>query len=233
MLCLKQERVIDCYVRTYEVMAGHDVPKRPVADSYQEVLLKEKHVYRPATRQHGAQQKEKEESLYAESRIKELLKDSPLKLTGDQQEAITDLLKKNGGYVDKNVFKAIGKIKGIGKKKLEGIKILLQPLRLNLAGQLPFPEETTNSAKVKNHSSDPWDVIEAYLPEDEQVKGQIRRDYLWFTSKNKMGYEELIPKLCDYFYRNKNATGTRAWLRKTYKEVDVALIEKKLREALL
>lgn len=233
MLGLKQDRVIDCYVRAYEVMAGHDVPKRPVADSYQEVLQKEKHVYKPATRWHSAQVKDNKEALYEENRIKELLRESPLKLSDEQQEGIMNIVKKNGGYIDENLFKAIGKIKGIGKKKLEVIKILFQPLKRNLAGQLPFPEETTNSEKVKIHSSDPWDVIEECLPDDDLVKEQIRRDYLWFMSKNKMGYEELIPKLCDYFYRNKNATGTRFWLRKAYKEVDVAQIEKRLRDTLL
>lgn len=227
MLGLKQERVIDCYVRAYEVMTGREVPKRPVADSYQEVLQKEERVKKHATAW-SLSTKRTIETSSKDHRIKELLKDSPLKLTSSQQAEILAIVEKGRGTVDENDLKAIGKIKGIGKKKLEGLKILLQPLMQTAPGQLPFSEEPTN--EKERVITDPWDVIVECLPNDEWIREQIHRDYKWFTGKNKLGYNEMVTKLCDYFYRNKNATGRRSWLRNTYKDVDVALIEKRLRE---
>lgn len=227
MLGLKQERVIDCYVRAYEVMTGREVPKRPVADSYQEVLQKEERVKKHATAW-SLSTKRTIETSSKDHRIKELLKDSPLKLTSSQQAEILAIVEKGRGTVDENDLKAIGKIKGIGKKKLEGLKILLQPLMRIAPGQLPFSEEPTN--EKERVITDPWDVIVECLPNDEWIREQIHRDYKWFTGKNKLGYNEMVTKLCDYFYRNKNATGRRSWLRNTYKDVDVALIEKRLRE---
>ena len=227
MLGLQQERVIDCYVRAYEVMTGREVPKRPVADSYQEVLQKEERVKKHATAW-SLSTKRTIETSSKDHRIKELLKDSPLKLTSSQQAEILAIVEMGRGTVDENDLKAIGKIKGIGKKKLEGLKILLQPLMRIAPGQLPFSEEPTN--EKERVITDPWDVIVECLPNDEWIREQIHRDYKWFTGKNKLGYNEMVTKLCDYFYRNKNATGRRSWLRNTYKDVDVALIEKRLRE---
>lgn len=227
MLGLTQERVIDCYVRAYEVMTGREVPKRPVADSYQEVLQKEERVKKPATAWSPSTKRTIETSS-KDNRIKELLKGSPLKLTSSQQAEILAIVEKGRGSVDENDLKAIGKIKGIGKKKLEGLKILLQPFMRTAPGQLPFSEEPTK--EKERVITDPWDVIVKCLPNDEGIREQIHRDYKWFTGKNKLGYNEMVTKLCDYFYRNKNATGRRSWLRNTYKDVDVALIEKRLRE---
>lgn len=227
MLGLKQERVIDCYVRAYEVMTGREVPKRPVADSYQEVLQKEERVKKPTTAWNSSTKRTIETSS-KDNRIKELLKDSALKLTSSQQAEILAIVEKGRGTIDENDLKAIGKIKGIGKKKLEGLKILLQPLMRTAPGQLPFTEEPTK--EKERVITDPWNVIVECLPKEEWIREQIHRDYKWFTGKNKLGYHEMVTKLCDYFYRNKNATGRRSWLRNTYKDVDVALIERKLRE---
>lgn len=229
MLGLKQERVIDCYVRAYEVMTGREVPKRPVADSYQEVLQKETKVQRTSTNWSTPSTKKNIETNPKDNRIKELLKDSPLKLTSAQIEDILAIVGKGQGTVDENDLKAIGKIKGIGKKKMEGLKIILQPFMRTALGQLPFPEEP---AKERERvCSDPWNIIVECLPKDKWIREQVYRDYKWFTSKFKLGYKEMVSKLCDHFYRNKNATGKRAWLRKTYKDVDVELIEQRLREA--
>lgn len=228
MLGLKQERVIDCYVRAYEVMTGREVPKRPVADSYQKVLQKEEKVQRSSTNWSCPTTKNVIETSPKDNRVKELLKESTLKLTSAQQAEILAILEKSRGTIDENDLKAIGKIKGIGKKKLEKIRLLLTPLIQN---QSLFAHQ--EDEKIVDEMA--WTVVEDILPADEKVRTQVKRDFMWFVNKNyhQMGKAELIVKLCDYLSRNKNATGNRSWLRGLYKDVEVPAIESKLREIYL
>lgn len=228
MLGLKQERVIDCYVRAYEVMTGREVPKRPVADSYQEVLQKEKKAKGPASVWSSPLTKRTVESRPEDNHIKELLKNSPLKLTSAQQEDILAIVEKGRGTVDENDLKAIGKIKGIGKKKLEKIRLLLTP---TIQTQSLF-----NHQEVEEKANEmAWTVVENILPVDEKVRTQVKRDFMWFVDKNyhQMDKAKFIAKLCDFLSRNKNATGNRSWLRSIYKDVEVPAIESKLRETYL
>jgi len=228
MLGLKQERVIDCYVRAYEVMTGREVPKRPVADSYQEVLLKEKKVHNTSTIWSSPITKKTIETNPKDNRIKELLNDSPLKLTSAQKAEILAIIEKGRGTIDENDLKAIGKVKGIGKKKLEKIRLLLTPM---IQTQSLFNHQETEV----NANEMAWTVVEDILPADEKVRTQVKRDFMWFVDKNyhQMGKAEFIAKLCDYLSRNKNATGNRSWLRGLYKDVEVPAIESKLREIYL
>lgn len=228
MLGLKQERVIDCYVRAYEVMTGREVPKRPVADSYQEVLLKEKKVHNTSTIWSSPMTKKTIETNPKDNRIKELLNDSPLKLTSAQKAEILAIVEKGRGTIDENDLKAIGKVKGIGKKKLEKIRLLLTPM---IQTQSLFNHQETEV----NANEMAWTVVEDILPADEKVRTQVKRDFMWFVDKNyhQMGKAEFIAKLCDYLSRNKNATGNRSWLRGLYKDVEVPAIESKLREIYL
>lgn len=228
MLGLKQERVIDCYVRAYEVMTGREVPKRPVADSYQEVLLKEKKVHNTSTIWSSPMTKKTIETNPKDNRIKELLNDSSLKLTSAQKAEILAIVEKGRGTIDENDLKAIGKVKGIGKKKLEKIRLLLTPM---IQTQSLFNHKETEV----NANEMAWTVVEDILPADEKVRTQVKRDFMWFVDKNyhQMGKAEFIAKLCDYLSRNKNATGNRSWLRGLYKDVEVPAIESKLREIYL
>ena len=96
-----------------------------------------------------------------------------------------------------------------------------------------FSEDDNKSDVHINKTA--WDTVRDSLPTDEKVRTQVKRDMLWYIDKNyhQMGKAELIAKLCDFLSRNKNATGTRAWLRGLYKDVDVSAIESKLRETFL
>ena len=228
MLGLKQERVIDCYVRAYEVITGREVPKRPVADSYQEVLQKEEKVQRTSTNWSSPTTKNIIETSPKDNRIKKLLKESTLKLTSAQQAEILAIVEKSRGTIDENDLMAIGKIKGIGKKKLEKIRLLLTPL---IQTQSLFTHQ--EDEKIVDEMA--WTVVEDILPADEKVRTQVKRDFMWFVNKNyhQMGKAEFIAKLCDYLSRNKNATGNRSWLRGLYKDVEVPAIESKLREIYL
>ena len=154
-----------------------------------------------------------------------LLTKSSLKLTQGQMQDVIGIVNRDKGKLDENSFKQIGKIKGVGPKKLDKIRLLLTPMiqSLSLFNHKETEEKDDEIA---------WPVVEAILPTDEKVRTQVKRDFMWFVNKNyhQMGKAEFIVKLCDYLSRNKNATGNRAWLRGLYKDVEVPAIESKLRE---
>ncbi len=65
------------------------------------------------------------------------------------------------------------------------------------------------------------------------MRKQVEKDVTWYMSGSHDSADRLIPRMCEYLYRNKNARGGRSWVRKLYENVDVSLIESKLRETYL
>lgn len=233
MLGLKQERVIDCYVRAYEVMTGRKVPKRPVADSYQEVLQKEMKVQNTGAEWSRLLTKRTIETNSKVNHIEELLKDSPLKLTNAQQAEILEIVENGRGAVDDKDLKAIGKIKGIGKKKLEQIKDVLKPISIREEDALLFREEPTMQMNEDFTPEDIMRVIDDCLPDDFSVRSRVSRDISWYMRGNHDDKAKLILGLCRFLKRNKEVRKNSPWVQKLYENVDVSLIEKRLKDTFL
>jgi hypothetical protein len=217
---LPSDKMLRCYINMYETLSGERTDIQLDPNSYEHILK---------TAEVKARQDVKKESCTpATSDAVALLTESSLKLTQVQMQELLGIVNRDKGRLDENSFKQIGKIKGIGKKKLENIRLLLMSMIHN---QSLFSHQETEEKEDKMA----WTVVEDILPADEKVRTQVKRDFMWFVDKNYhlMGKAELIAKLCDYLSRNKNATGNRSWLRGLYKDVEISAIESKLRETYL
>lgn len=220
LIDLPSEKILRCYIKMYESISGEHTTYSLNPNSYEDVLKsKEKDVSTKTNTQSTPED------------IASMLTNSNLKLNQKQIHEVLGIITRSNGRIDEEEFKLIGKIKGIGKKKLEQIKLLLGGTLYH--SQSLFSEDDNKSDVHINKTA--WDTVRDSLPTDEKVRTQVKRDMLWYIDKNyhQMGKAELIAKLCDFLSRNKNATGTRAWLRGLYKDVDVSAIESKLRETFL
>ncbi len=153
----------------------------------------------------------------------------PLKLTTEQIGFIEDILLKNNWKIDENGFKKIDQIKGIGKKKLEQLRQVLKPYTMEEKATLLFKDDILTDFTPNEVVR----LVTECLPDDEKVKEQIEKDVIWYLNDGYGPKEKLIPGLCDYLKRNKSSYGKRQWVRKLYANVDVDLIDRKLREAYL
>lgn len=218
LIDLPSEKVLECYMNMYVSISGENTDYSLNPNSYEEVLKSEKQIVHSKVNRPSAS-----------IDVATMLMSPTLKLSHVQIQEVESIVNKNNGQIDEEGFKLIGKIKGIGKKKLDQIKLLLAPL---YHSQSLFKEDKIQNGQI-NESA--WDVVQDSLPADEKVRSQVKRDLTWFIDKNyhQMDKAELIIKLCDYLSRNKHATGNRAWLRGLYKDVEVPVIETKLRETFL
>lgn len=217
---LPSEKMLKCYINMYETLSGERTDIQLDPNSYE-------HIFKTAEVK-GRQDVKKDSCTPAKKDAVALLTESSLKLTQTQMQELLGIVNRDKRRLDENSFKQIGKIKGIGKKKLEIIRLLLTPM---IQTQLLFTHQEAEE-KVDKMA---WTVVEDILPADEKVRTQVKRDFMWFVDKNyhQMDKAKFIAKLCDFLNRNKNATGNRSWLRSLYKDVEVPAIESKLRETYL
>ena len=217
---LPSEKMLKCYVTMYETISGERIDIQLDPNSYEQIFK--------AAEAKSRKDVKKESCTFATKDVAALLTKSSLKLTQTQLQEVIGIVNRDKGRLDENSFKQIGKIKGVGPKKLEKIRLLLTPMIQN--------QSLFNNQEIEEKKDGiAWTVVEDILPTDEKVRMQVKRDFMWFVNKNyhQMDKAEFIVKLCDYLSRNKNATGNRAWLRCLYKDVEIPAIELKLREAYL
>lgn len=220
-LALPQQKLDCCYSLSYSSMTGQIAPEELNSENFTEgiqrmpvsIVVKKK--------------------APEEQSIINRLKQAPVKLTDEQTTCVQEILNKNNGRIDEKGFKEIAKIKGIGKKKLEQIKEILKDLVLTPKENLLFSDSYQYTQPRSLMPSDVMKVIQCCLPDDENVWKQVEKDVTWYMSGSHDSADRLIPRMCEYLYRNKNARGGRSWVRKLYENVDVSLIERKLREAYL
>ena len=217
---LPSEKMLKCYINMYETLSGERTEIQLDPNSYEQIFK--------AAEAKKKKEDKREPCTPATKDVIALLTESSLKLTLAQLQEVIGIVNRDKGRLDENSFKQIGKIKGVGPKKLEKIRSLLTPMIQSLS---LFNHQETE----EKNDEIAWTVVEDILPTDEKVRTQVKRDFMWFVNKNyhQMGKAEFIVKLCDYLSRNKNATGNRAWLRGLYKDVEVPAIESKLRETYL
>ena len=218
---LSKDKVISCYISSYISMSGDRKEVQILPDGYKKLLERKDVEIRPV-KENGQKNEEKD---YAS-----LLSSPVLKLTKAQRLAIESILEQNGGLLNEKGLRAIGEIKGIGKKKLEQIQILLQPItkyvkEVSLFADPVSNKTSSNEALTKERV---WEIVESLLPEDENVRKQLKRDVEWFLQPYHLIDRVVLTKLCQYLAKNKQATGRRAWLRNIYKDVDVNTIENEL-----
>ena len=217
---LPSEKMLKCYINMYETLSGERTDIQLDPNSYEQIFK--------AAEAKTRKEEKREPCTPATKDVVALISESSLKLTLAQLQEVIEIVNRDKGRIDENSFKQIGKIKGVGPKKLEIIRSLLTPM---IQSQSLFNHQETE----EKNDEIAWTVVEDILPTDEKVRTQVKRDFMWFVNKNyhQMGKAEFIVKLCDYLSRNKNATGNRAWLRGLYKDVEVPAIELKLRETYL
>lgn len=166
----------------------------------------------------------------------EKLKENPIRLTETQLLEIRSIFDNNGWVINEQAFKLIGKIKGIGKKKLIQIREALKLWIEDSNDILLFNEPNTEVSKpeISITTSDIMRVIKDCLPEDVAVRSQVEKDIFWYLGGRSVISPNMIPKLCQYLKRNKEGSGRRSvWVRKLYAGVDVLQIEKRLVETYL
>mgnify|MGYP007069861470 CR=1 FL=1 len=212
------EEQTDSHVRSCELLTGDYVECSLNPDSYMEALVNSSgEIMKPGP-------------VSQLSKIEKTLGSSSIHLTQSQVDEVMKLISSSNYAFDAKFYKLVGKIKGIGKKKLLQIQQLLNPYAQEDRLRLSNDSQTkTSSDYVKQ---DLWPIIEDCLPESRKVRSQVKKDVVWFLKNNPLPMPELLTKICDYLNRNKNATKSRYWLREVYKDVDVQLIEYKLREGL-
>lgn len=214
---LSLSKAIDCYNYTYSSLTGRENSIIMSSESFIKCL--EQQVIVSASPNKNMETKT----------VLSQMSQPPLKLTNEQVGLVEDILQKNHLKIDENGFKQIGHIKGIGKKKLEQIKQVLKPYTTEVKATLLFKEESftdfTPNEVVR--------IVMACLPEDYKLKDQIEKDIIWYLNGGRGPKEKLILGLCEYLRRNKSSYRTKQWVRKLYENVDVNLIEKKLKEAYL
>ena len=160
------------------------------------------------------------------------LRQTPLRMTDVQVDSIKHIILRNNGRVDENGFLQISQIKGIGKKKLEQIRVILKPFYIQ-ESELLFKEIDVKAVKQVFSLKEVLRVIMDCLPEEGSVRIQVGKDVKWFWGHNRDTKENMIIRLCDFLNRKKSASSKRNWTNRVYDNVDVNLIESKLRETFL
>ena len=218
---LAEQKISDCYCYMYESLTGLQTDAKLNPESFVQ----------------GIKQQEKVNSTpnkFDESKTAmQLLSKPPLKLSGDQIREIEEIMARNHGQLNESAIKQIGKIKGIGKKKIEQINRVLDPFVVQEKNNLLFKDEVDVQPKQDFPLDELIQTIMMLLPDDERVKEQVKKDVTWYLNDGRGEKRKLIMGLCAYLRRNKNTSGSRMWVRKLYENVDVDLIEKKLRETYL
>lgn len=214
---LSQSKAIDCYNYTYVSLTGLENKMVLNPDSFTKCMEQQVKVTSAPNR------------IIESKAVLSQLSLPPLKLSAKQIDYIEEILQKSHWKINEKGFKQISQIKGIGKKKLEQLRQVLKPYTIEDNENILFKDESladfTPNEVVKL-------VIEC-LPDDNKLKEQIKKDVIWYLNGGHGPKEKLIPGLCDYLRRNKTSYRTRPWVRKLYENVDVNLIERKLKEVYL
>lgn len=179
----------------------------------------------------------------------------PCKLKSEQLDSIFELYQKNHNNVDDKLFTDIGKIRGIGKKTIEKIKIALEfvdkpKVSTPIEGQLSLEYEKSELGTEFYKDSNILEHLESCLPNDKKIKKQFKEDLNWFQGNYQEYYNDkkkgmqkgfyfgkptnndsVIEKFQDYLKNKKN--GNQDWLRKIYFSINIEQIISKLKELYL
>lgn len=218
---LPEEKASDCYVRSYESLTGMKMTAELNPSSFASGIKRQEAISVLPNKM-----VESKPSI-------QLLEKSALKLTREQIRDIEEIIEFYHGRLDEMAFKQIGKIKGIGKKKIEQLRCILKPNAVKEQENLLFKDVDHLVSGKDFTPDDVLRIVLPLLPNDEKVREQVRKDVLWYLSDGRGDKRKLIMGLGAYLRRNKNSAGKRMWVRKLYEEVDVDLIEKSLRESYL
>lgn len=218
---LPEEKANDCYVCSCESLTGMRMSEKMDPNSFVNGVKRQEAVHAMPNK------------LMESKTTLQQLKNSSLKLTVDQIRCIEEIMERNSGQIDDRAFKQIGQIKGIGKKKIEQLRSILKPNAVKEQENLLFKDVDHLVSGKDFTPDDVLRIVLPLLPNDEKVREQVRKDVLWYLSDGRGDKRKLIMGLGAYLRRNKNSAGKRMWVRKLYEEVDVDLIEKRLRESYL
>ena len=217
---LPQQKVNVCYDYTYTSLTGLENSASLNPNSYTDGM------------RHQAEKATTPNKILGYRSVLCQMSQPPLKLSAEQIAIIDDILQRNNGRIDEQGFKQIGQIKGIGKRKLALLRQILKPYTVELTATL-FKDESEERPQREFSPKEVVKIVTECLPDDDKVREQVEKDVLWYLNGGNGPKEKLIPGLCDYLQRNKYSYGKRQWVRKLYVNVDVELIERKLREAYL
>lgn len=214
---LPQPKVNDCFNYTYTSLTGQKDSTLLTPDNYTKYIEQQMIV------------SEAPNKIMESKSVLSKMSQTPLKLTAEQIVTIEDILQKNHWKIDENSFKQISQIKGVGKKKLEQLRQVLKPYTIEEKATLLFNDDSFTDFTPNEIAR----IVTECLPNDEKVKEQVEKDVIWYLNGGSGPKEKLILGLCDYLKRNKSPYGKRPWVRRLYENVDVNLIERKLKEVYL
>lgn len=222
---LSQHKISECYMAMYNSLMGMHASYELNPDCFVKVLdtqiianpiIPVRHV-----------------TDYVEYAMKRL-RAPAYNLSTAQLIAISGILERNGGKIDEKGFKQIAEINGIGKKKLEKIKDVLLPITTDQEKEdMLFKEDPVFQMDIPLTPAEVMRVIDDCIPGNVTVRNQVEKDVTWYMLENRDVKEKLIPGLCQFLRNNKESIWKKLWVRKLYEDVDVLLIEKKLKDAFL
>lgn len=148
----------------------------------------------------------------------QILKTKDLKLSKGQQEAILDIYNKCNQRINDNFFKAVGKIKNVGKTKIRRLKDALHYAGdVASAPMLPLNKTVDDRLLML----DDWKTIKDYCGLDQINIKRIYSDLLWFLSSKNPGRKN-ISSYIKYIEDRKFGKNPKLyWLKPHYKDVDV------------
>lgn len=157
--------------------------------------------------------------------VQSLIKDKGLGLNKTQQAAILTLWESRGRRIDERFFEQAGKVKGIGKVKLN-------KLRQTLNGNSGLPkkepkmfDDMDDGRKAFDERA--WVVIEPLLPEDPVVKQKVKEDFDWFIGRYKGSNDtpHLLVNYANHLYQKANPKNPRTmWTAKYFTGIDIEYI---------
>ena len=153
----------------------------------------------------------------------EALKDKSLGISKTQRESILNIWKELNGETDKEFFDRVSSIKGIGKKKLQKLRQLVDEETKRTVSQ---PDLFTGdpSSKKKYFDLSAWKYIEPLLPPDQRLRGIVKEDFEWFMNQ-KRRYEDIHCKIADYgthlYVKANPKKKSYAWTAEYYNEIDI------------
>ena len=157
--------------------------------------------------------------------IQDLVKNKGLGLNKTQQVAILKLWEDEGRRIDEKFYEQAGKVKGIGKVKLNKLRQVLKGLTDHPKKEPKIFDDIEDGKKVFDERA--WVIIEPLLPEDLVVKQKVKEDFDWFIGrfKNSNDNSHLVANYANHLYQKANPKNPRTmWTAKYFTGIDIGLI---------
>lgn len=211
------------YIFTYELMFPHDKNVH--------TLIKRSHNIKDLS--NSNEHREKEHCSTPESYtsyLASIIKKKELKFTAEQQKEILDIYEKLNNKINPDFFKAVLKIRNVGKTKVNRLKDALhykdKKDEVNSRSEVNDTKYDDRPIKEKD-----WIYIVPYCGYDNNKIASIHKDFLWFINEGWKKYGKTVASYVRYLHSRKSIKSRKlAWITANYSDVDIESIERSLKD---